>query len=702
MMNRQLKLGLILTKSFWLAALWLISSNQVHATSLRITYEIPLTNSQHEWHQLVAIPNTRQEFFLLAQDAGIYVFTDSQVGKVPILARSDLNAEKAQFTALATHPSYNLKDQPGYRTIYTAHMEKSINTTKLIGVQTEAVADVVITEWQLSTTRLAVDLATKREVLRIGVPNVDYRVNQIAFKPHAKVWDSDYGQMYIALAGNNTESSSLYRGGILRIDPKKFGLRQYTVPTDNPFSTNDNIPNELYVLGAGNISELVWPERSNDDLLIRHTTEGANQLALISIGQDLRENEPRAVISKFSGAASTQSIRAYHSAALAHLRGATLNLQMGENGWQISSLKMPRQKQTARPAITEWQYEPTRADDNGPLALLIDGKGALMVYNHASQSLFAMSLASESLNGDSQIAATNDTANESNPGNSSSPLALLVIVLIGVPIAWLAWCSYQRHHSARVLISKQFSHFEVDDTSLDITLFRKNEKAPVRVVSLTNILQLKILLNNEEVTSIDQHHLFSNKGDELLREHLGIEKRVKMQPGRIRQITLLITLQNEDPMQVCAYMRKGDRRITRGKFSTAYEKVITLCWQFSQSLSEEKTEPRKFTPILEPEKKPSDSIYRPTLINTQHPVPDKPEHQGDTYTKQSPVADIDAIDSLTPVAPVEIQSTDKQGSIDTKLITALEKLANLKSQGVLTEEEFEQAKQRVLKGLISS
>jgi sucrose-6-phosphate hydrolase SacC (GH32 family) len=87
-----------------------------------------------------------------------------------------------------------------------------------------------------------------------------------------KPWSDDYGLLYIALKPDSTlQQSALYSGSILRISPTKFGLKNYTVPTHNPFLKDPKVEDEVIMIGAQNIQQFTWSKKEKNKLILTHT-----------------------------------------------------------------------------------------------------------------------------------------------------------------------------------------------------------------------------------------------------------------------------------------------------------------------------------------------------------------------------------------------------------------------------------------------
>lgn len=188
---------------------------------------------------------------------------------------NNTNAQHGGLRGLAFHPDFETNGK-----LYTAIMEgrpsnpASPAFTYLSDVPNPVVADSVLVEWTLDPTTGAVDPASYREVFRVGMPVYDHPIKQIAFNPHAREGDADYGLLYIghgdgsvqsATAGGGQNNDAL--GKILRVDPLQNGADSYRVPPDNPFVGDPAMLDEVYALGFRNPHQLAF--HRDDDGVVR-------------------------------------------------------------------------------------------------------------------------------------------------------------------------------------------------------------------------------------------------------------------------------------------------------------------------------------------------------------------------------------------------------------------------------------------------
>ena len=126
-------------------------------------------------------------------------------------------------------------------------------------------ADSVLVEYTVNPATFVVDESSYREVFRVGIPEYDHPIKQIAFNPTAQAGDEDYGLLYVShgdgsrestVAGDGEGDNAL--GKILRINPLQSAEDSYSVPASNPFTDSADMPAEVYSLGHRNPHHLAF------------------------------------------------------------------------------------------------------------------------------------------------------------------------------------------------------------------------------------------------------------------------------------------------------------------------------------------------------------------------------------------------------------------------------------------------------------
>lgn len=187
--------------------------------------------------------------------------------------------------SVAFHPEFATN-----RKFYTSQMMvRTGSDTLLSDAENPIDAVSVVSEWTVDGSgQVRSDLY--REILRIGLPNYDHPVKQIAFNPNANAGDEDYGLLYIGHGdgsigssfGSGQDNDAL--GKVLRINPL-FNGASYTVPSSNPFVGNASMLDEAYSIGHRNPHSLAF---TKDGTLIVADAgrDNAEEVNLIQAGGD--------------------------------------------------------------------------------------------------------------------------------------------------------------------------------------------------------------------------------------------------------------------------------------------------------------------------------------------------------------------------------------------------------------------------------
>lgn len=652
------------------------------------------------WQHILPIPSTN-DYLLVDQQGHFYQLIDGAIAQESFFSLTDISTNATALTAIVFHPNFSLRDQIGFHTFYTAHVEPLNTKRRYLRVEDTSATlnhDVIVTEWK--TLNKTIDLESRREVMRIGVPSEQSHIKQLAFSPFTKSWNDDFGYLYLAL--NQDEAHQmlpLYSGAVLRIDPKKFGLRNYTVPTSNPFIKQDDIANELLVIGLQHIEQFTWPHKDNHSFLALHHYKQQQQLTLIQPNDDFRQTAPKKVLYKSDDLIAPNSLISYRGRKLAHLWSTSLFLKSNNGRWALHSLAMPNiNDQNPVPTI-QWQLQSSSSAPSS-LTIMANEEDEVFVFDASTSLLNQLSIPDEKL---SSHGADTQTSKPDNESTSFILYALLTI--IGTTLfVLLAFFIRKKSLSARYIVNQQFSRLQISESKQHLALFKRHEKEAELELDVSNIVLCSLTLNKNSLLTISVEHPITNSKEVDVREKFNNERREKMMTGRLRQLNVELTDNNGHIYPICAYLRKGDNRITRKKFGEIIEEILDLCWLLSQNLVQ--TEQRSHVPVQVPEKKVLLKSVKHSQNKTKLATEEAPATVSTKEQTTGKLTDINQ-PSATPstmnknVGETEPSPNHEQfDTIDTNLVNALEKLAKLKEQGVLTEEEFAQAKQKVMIGLL--
>jgi hypothetical protein len=656
--------------------------------------------------QLVTHPNNTEQYFTLNNTGQIYFIDDvDKPQQVLNLNHADaIDSSVIKLTAMVLHPNFALREQTGYNTFYTAHLELlDVNSkTKRIIEQDNDLKlqfDAVITEWQFnSSTYHQVDLNTKREVVRISVPDNSMTIKQMSFNPYTKSWNDGFGLLYIALNGESSWKQPLYSGVVLRINPAPFGLRSFTVPHSNPFIKNSVIKDEIYLLGAQNIQQFTWPDKNNDDFLISHKYNNESLLSLLTHSNDWRDNLPENVF--YRSDIPVNDLLFYQGSLLPSLRNKLLLLIKNEKSWEIESLKI---KRSVNENISvndkpqqEWQLTEQQLTPKNDVSLSTNREGAILIFDHTSGSV------TQIISGNATKGAEKVTPVKTDMESTNSVFIFFVLIVVAV-FGLVFYLFKQNNISAKAIVRKQFAHLELSESQQQIGLFHRHQSSIDTIVDIADITICEVKLNDITIGVINKTigHGFNHEKEQDLRDVFEKEKVDKMIDGKIRQVSLSLTDINKKYYTVCLYMRKGNDRVTKQTYSVVIEGLIDWCWLFGEKINADETSERKKKPIVssKPELEPIDQSNNRNSLYTQ------PE-EINPAKRESLEIQPTSIDKL-PEETIEVEEEIihepepliSNSTVDTELVNALEKLVDLKQQGFLTPEEFTVAKENLLRSL---
>jgi len=630
--------------------------------------------------------------YLLADETGeLSLLNGTELLFLSRLPLSDqATNQQIKLTALVLHPSFALADQYGYQTFFTAHIEptQTNNNVARLTQLTNATPlpfDTVITQWKYdSSLPKKIDIQQRREVLRIAVPTATHQIQKIAFNPFNKVWHDDYGLLHIALSENKVVDESankapLYSGVVLRIDPKRFGLRNYRVPSDNPFMNVGNINKEAFILGAKNITSFSWSKQHHDALLVQHIYDGAHNVAVAKKGTDWRATyQNNLVFPLKSNKASQAKIAQYQGRQLKTLVGSTLFLSNNVKSWQLAKLNTAMQNNSVKNKAAGEIVESFNGETLSPtndVSLFFDHAGEPLLLDATKKQLLTITTESLVTDNENNVQIHKTQHIQPNTVNSSAYAKLLLILFIFL-LAVLFYKLRPKSNNAEAKLRSQLARFELDDTNTTVSFYKRHQSEIDSQLAIIDVVKSEVFLNDKSVNIIDKddEHGFSEQRENQIRLSFFKAHRQKLIDDEIRQVYLYLTDKNTKKYIICLYLRKGNQRLTKAKYFDTLEALIDWNWFISSQLNPEATDIRK--------------AKVPVAKKVVENKPSKPKQS--LVTEQEP--NIEKVSVLK-------QSTAELHNIalnDAELINALDKLVNLKQQGFLTHEEFSMAKAKIL------
>ncbi|MBL4764491.1 MAG: hypothetical protein JKX67_04315 [Colwellia sp.] len=674
--------------------------------------------NQPNWQQLVTNPSNKQQHFIIRESGQVYLVDGDEIKPQAILDLSvyqQTDSSLLKLTAIELHPNFSLRDQLGYGTFYTAHIEtinKNSKTKRLRerGDDLQLSFDAVITEWQFSAVNhQKVDVNTKREVLRIGVPDNLMVIKQISFNPNVKSWNDNFGLLYVGLNGSNKWPQPLYSGVILRIDPAKFGLRSFTVPNNNPYMKNSQINDAIYLLGGQVIEQFIWPDKNSEHILVSHQYNNKYLLSLTGSRNDWRDSAVKKVLYQSDDAVHDMLI--YQGRQLPLLRSKVLLLRQKDQHWSVDSLAFnfsdnQKVRDEKKPQV-EWEFTSQQLPTNSQLLFNRNNYDEIYLLEKTISVLFR--LTQQTLANESFVIGS-DKNNTIERHSSDNNIFILFIILTLVLFSIIYYWFKRGGHSVKTIVRRQFAAFELSESGQKIGLYHRHQSSAETVIDIVNIISSEIKLNEQSISVINPQldYGFNNDKEQDLRTIFANEKVDKMVDGKVRQVSLLLTDKHKNSYRVCLYIRKGSNRITKKPYEKVINEVIDWCWFIGGKLNADNTDKRKAVvlPIEKAEKKSK----KKSVISLHHqaaairPVIQKKVNASKPLSADEISSTLKVINEHRCLAkPVAENSSaahsqvSQNDTINTELVNALEKLVNLKQQGFLTMDEFSKAKNKLLK-----
>jgi hypothetical protein len=601
--------------------------------------------------QILAHSSVPNHFFLIDPNGRVDQLINGElIDKAFFDLSQQITDHDVELTAFILHPNYSLKDQPGYHTFYTAHIELHQSELRVARIPKIApnytTHDLVINEWKSMNIKKVVDPSSKREIVRIASPDANTQIKQLSFNPYTDKWHDSFGFLHITINENsNYKDVPLYSGALLRINPKKFGLRSYTIPKNNPFIKDTTVNNEIVLLGAGNIQQITWQKRRNTEwfLLIKEDNKTILRKGLFS--NDLRNSTVDAIWQNKSNNA-LKHIVWYQGRELVNHIYKFIYLVNINKTWQLRSLSItPDQHLEMHTAL------PDLSSDSTP-TLSLNHAGELVIID-TNSNLFHRLITPAN---EATKAGINSSANNNEQSDEKSLIWIAIILLIMMSMAVAIVLFYKRHVATRnplLKLKRQYARITFTEPNHPIILHQWRKKTATTSLDSTSIISSTLFLNGEKINYIDNNHLFTNEINSKLLKVCLYELRLKMVDNKARTIELVLKDIQKNTHKICLYARIGNQRYTKLHYRDCLSVITNFCTLISTTIEQNNATVHK--------KRNTPSIQDQAISN-------------------------DIIDEYS----------DPMDTTQPELVKSLEEIVKLKQQGFLTDEEFDNAKRKLL------
>jgi hypothetical protein len=634
--------------------------------------------------------------FFVAQNNGIIYLTDKDdtINQKTVLNLPQMTNSPAfiSLNAMTLHPSFTIPEHPGYATLYTSHTTEfgqqnnnnrlTLNDDKSINFTFET----VITAWQYDFDEQKIDTLTQREILRIPIKNQNAAIQQLAFDPYEKSWNTDYGQLYFSLKyEDELRETPLYSGVILRIYPLMFGTRNYTVPETNPYVEDPEINDEIVVMNGQNIEHFFWAKNNHGKIFVQHNNSEQYWLSSTKVGGNLL-TQPQ---SNFLWQRSTSmlSMMLYQGRNFLNLRTKMISFTQIDNQWRLASLPLV-------PLINELPiFEELIAKETlsttSHLNIHQDDQGEIILFDKHKSKMYSLQPTNSK-----GIAASAPQSNTTLDGSKN--YVVYPSLFAGLLLLLIFFYRKKIHHKGSIsLFNRDLVRFEYQPTTQTIFLFRANQKKAHKTLTLDGIIRCEVLIDNDVINIIDNQpqNVISNQNEEEMRTRFIIEYCKKMVSKQTRNIEIILS-DKDDNYTVCLYLRKGNNRVTGTKYYEVIDIIIDLCWVISKRINPRLTETRLIPAVVKM------AVSAQRAAGRQPKKHDKVEYSDESKAKPE-VAVTKSEKTLKHDIPKGGSPMD-QTAHEVKVVDALEKLARLHQQGHLTPEEFKLAKTKLLQNRLDN
>ena len=598
-----------------------------------------------------------------------------------------------RLDTFALHPNFANEEKQGHLTLYTSHLEALNNHSKtkrivdlamLNNISFEqAVAEkvfnyeLVIAEWRLKNdSSLALAKQGMREVLRIPVPSKEDKVVGLAFNRYVKPWQVNYGLLFVALADNaQYANNALFSGAILRVKPDKFGFHSYSVPASNPFLANSELNNELMLYGVANIQHFGWLKNNESAVVIHYQQKDSADLALVDFASNFAESSTPLLL--FSSTEDQLLNMALPAPQAITTLGKQLFVLEKKSTWLISSISQnpPHQR------VPIWQFTFEQISPLAQLGLHVSDNGQLLLFNKSSGLINRLQVNKPALN--STATTKQQAATSPSPYLVSSKMKIIVVWFLWVAVIGLIIFCYKLifKQRKREHLYHSFARLTLNKKQNKISFYKRHQNQACKTIPVERVKEIQVLLNEQPLLSISAGHYFSQQQEQELRLTCSREKQVKMIHQRLRCLQLVLTDVDDHQVPVCVYFREGYQRLTKENYTQIVDLIVEWLWFFSRYLN----------PELSAEAESAEAVSNINLLaQDDENVAENSSNINGSSIRESGASESDA---------TKDEKSEQVEQENIAMITALDKLVKFKQQGFITEQEFVEAKAKILQDI---
>ncbi|OMH39131.1 PQQ-dependent sugar dehydrogenase [Motiliproteus sp. MSK22-1] len=699
---------------------------------------------------LVPAKDKPSKFYFPSKDGRIFVLSKSGQSNL-FLDMSTLFPDQFIYGnglglyGLSFHPNFTKTGQLGFRKFYTAHAEQAntdeaIADDSILGDSLAAHHFDVIYEWSVDPYNQVLT-GSAREVLRIARYSAQQIIVSMGYDPNLKPWNSDFGNLYIGLGGAKEESTPAdpsnartadLSGTVLRINPLQEGMNSYKPADNNPYSSGGKYPPEVWAFGFEKLQGFSWDSSGKRSMYVVDLAEGVMKLYEgapgINYGADqqtpesplygtettdnLNRRSPRTPLAIYNlKTGDNSSVGAvYRGKLVRSLVGSYIFADLNsETLLSVPSFYLTPQEHTkVLPVEVSNFYEVAEKNSGNGILMSTDKKGDLYLFSTKNQRLYTLAPTHNALIDNRDI----NEEKESEEDNTSYFWTYFFLICALLILAAVIVLKLRKIRNLEKLNNK-YVKIRLCAEKNTLALFKKGEKESDYEISLSDITACQLLLNGETVLILNDQpgNGLNQQKEKQLRKILNSETIGKMGSDRTLHLEFaIITRENNEATHVSVYYRKGNRRLTRHSYQNSAEESLNLCWLFSQQINPQATGERT---VAEP------------VNRDQQPGPDQPESKQAMGEQRNPAKSSEeaieqsfsTIQNTGPLKTPSNAANKSEAASATKLpennnsrsstaitspkesasiVSELEKLVELKQQELLTEQEFTQAKKRLL------